>query len=86
MEKREGPQSPVGRGRWGGALLQAGFEPAIYATTVDDGNHYLLDPPLPPPLPPPTSPPYPPPYLPPYPPPTPPPTSKVGWGATSCDI
>ena len=47
MEKREGPQSPVGRGRWGGALLQAGFEPAIYATTVDDGNHYATLPPIP---------------------------------------
>ena len=35
MQKREGPQSPVGRGRWGGALLQARFEPAIYAMTVD---------------------------------------------------
>ena len=46
MEKREGPQSPVGRGRWGGALLQAGFEPAIYATTADDVNHYTTLPPI----------------------------------------
>ena len=33
--KREGPQSPVGRGWWGGALLQAGLEPANYVTTAD---------------------------------------------------
>ena len=44
--KREGPRSPVGRGRWEGALLQAGFEPAIYATTANDGNHYATLPPL----------------------------------------
>ena len=45
-KQREGPQSPVGRGRWGGALLQAGFEPAIYVTTVDDVNHYTTLPPI----------------------------------------
>ena len=44
--KREGPQSPVGRGRWGGALLQAGFEPANYVTTADDVNHYTTLPPI----------------------------------------
>ena len=47
MQTREGPQSPVGRGRWGGALLQAGFEPAIYAMTVNIGNHYATLPPIP---------------------------------------
>ena len=47
MQKPEGPQSPVGRGRWWGALLQAGFEPAIYAMTADDGNHYATLPPIP---------------------------------------
>ena len=46
-QKREGPQSPVGRGRWGGALLQAGFEPAIYAVTDNVGYHYATLPPLP---------------------------------------
>ena len=46
QNKREGPQSPVMWGRWRGALLQAGFEPAIYATTVDDGNHYATLPPI----------------------------------------
>ena len=45
-KQREGPQSPVGRGRWGGALLQAGFEPAIYVTTSDDVNHYTTLPPI----------------------------------------
>ena len=47
MQTREGPQSPVGRGRWGGALLQARFKPAIYAMTVDVGNHYATLPPIP---------------------------------------
>ena len=47
MQKREGPQSPVRRGRWEGALLRAGFEPAIYAITTDDGNHYATLPPIP---------------------------------------
>ena len=46
QNKREGPQDPVRRGRWRGALLQAGFEPAIYATTLDDGNHYATLPPI----------------------------------------
>ena len=47
MQKREGPQSPVGRGQWVGALLQAGFEPAIYAMTADVGYHYATLPPIP---------------------------------------
>ena len=47
MQKREGPQSPVKRGRWGGALLQTGFKLAIYAMTADDGNHYATLPPIP---------------------------------------
>ena len=45
-QKREGSQSPVGRGRWEEALLQARLEPAIYATTANDGNHYTTLPPL----------------------------------------
>ena len=44
--KREGSQSPVGRGSCEEALLQAGLEPAIYATTVNDVNHYTTLPPL----------------------------------------
>ena len=47
MQKREGSESPVGQGRWGGALLQAGFEPAIYAMAVNVGNHYATLPPIP---------------------------------------
>ena len=47
MQKREGPQSPIERGRWRGALLQAGFEPAIYALRADVGNHYATVPPIP---------------------------------------
>ena len=47
LKKRDGPQSPVGRGRRGGALLQAGFEPAIYAMTLEDGYHYASLPTIP---------------------------------------
>ena len=41
-----GPSPRSGEAGGGGALLQAGFQPAIYVTTVDDVNHYTTLPPI----------------------------------------